>query len=188
MMIGQNTGAQSRTYKMIKEGTEGVEIGVWLGDTTVLFAERAKVHAVDPWSADCYTDEQFDKIIGRYSKEYNIEPTREGFQKFYDGVYENVCNRFEGKNVEVHRMTSKEWFEQNTKKDFDWVYVDGDHSFKACLYDLNQAWDVVRSGGVLYGDDYPNKPGVVQAVDSFVYAKNLKLNRFANNQWYIEKK
>ena len=189
MMFGQNTGAHTRTVKKIPIDSEGVEIGVWKGDTTVLFAERAKkVHAVDPWSAYCYNEKQFQRHVDRYAEHFSIEPTREGFQKHYDEIYKEVETRFQDKNVELYRMTSDDWFEQNTKKDYDWIYVDGSHAFEGCLKDLKRAWGIIRSGGVLYGDDYPNKPGVVQAVDSFVYAKNLKLNRFANNQWYIEKK
>ena len=39
----------------------------------------------------------------------------------------------------------------------------------------------------MFGDDYPQKSGVVSAVDQFVKENNLKLNKFSVNQWYIDK-
>jgi predicted O-methyltransferase YrrM len=50
----------------------------------------------------------------------------------------------------------------------DLVYVDASHEAEDVAKDLRAYWDVVRAGGVLFGDDYaPAWPGVVKAVDAF---------------------
>ena len=50
----------------------------------------------------------------------------------------------------------------------DLVYVDASHEAEDVAKDLRVYWDVVRPGGVLFGDDYaPAWPGVVKAVDAF---------------------
>lgn len=169
---------------LIDKGSEGVEIGVWIGDTTEKFAAKASlVHAVDAYDITVFGEDEFEKLCARYSKLYNIEPTKEGFAKFYDNIYQGVVDRFEGRNVQVYRMNSTEWFAQNTKTDYDWIYVDGDHSYDGCLRDLNNAWDVIRKGGVMYGDDLNSKKGVRMALQEFGHQYvDLGLG-----QWKIEK-
>jgi hypothetical protein len=51
----------------------------------------------------------------------------------------------------------------------DWVYIDADHSYKACLADLAGWWPKVKSGGYVMGHDHHQKrePGVVAAVAEF---------------------
>lgn len=180
-----NVGSQSIADR-IEEGSEGVEIGVWRGDTTAKFAEKAKlVHAVDSWDVSVFDD--FDKICDKYSTMYNIEPTREGFAVFYDGVYNSVVDRFADSNVQVYRMSSGDWFDQNTKTDYDWVYVDGDHTYDGCMADLRSSWKIIREGGVLYGDDINAKHEVRSAVKQFAQETRKKLVELGQNQWMIKK-
>ena len=49
---------------------------------------------------------------------------------------------------------------------FDFIYVDGDHSFKGCLRDMELYWPKVKKGGCLAGHDY-NMDEVKQAVSVF---------------------
>lgn len=49
---------------------------------------------------------------------------------------------------------------------FDFVFIDGDHSYEGCAADIAAYRPLLRVGGVLAGHDYGAKhPGVVQAVD-----------------------
>jgi hypothetical protein len=53
---------------------------------------------------------------------------------------------------------------------FDWVYVDGDHSYEGCSRDLELYAPKVRSGGFLLVDDYKTGwwgDGLIRAVDEF---------------------
>jgi hypothetical protein len=190
MMRGINTGARTTRYKIPLRST-GVEIGVWQGDTTLLFAKRAHhITAVDPWSIvplkESMDEKEFDQFIVRYSPIVGGK-TEKQFTDYYDKLYHKVLTKFENKNIDVFRGTSSMFFTENTKKDYDWVYVDGDHSHDGCLHDLRNSWEIIKSGGILFGDDYPNKPGVVSAVDQFCEEIGDTMERFANNQFLINK-
>ena len=93
--------------------------------------------------------------------------------------------------VTMHRMTSTEWFETKPEK-LDWIYVDGDHSYHGCLNDLESALKVVKTGGLIMGDDYlwPSakygKLGVTDAVDRFCKRYMLLKQRFGETQFLIK--
>ena len=89
------------------------------------------------------------------------------------------------KNITKEKLN--EWYKINKKTDFDWVYIDGLHNHDGCYHDLIECWKIIRPAGIMFGDDYPNKSGVVTAVNQFVKENKLVLNRFSHNQWYIDK-
>ena len=180
-----NKGSQ-KIADRIDEGSEGVEIGVWKGDTTEKFSKKAgHVHAVDPWAVTEFDD--FQAIVNKYAGMFNIEPTRESFADFYDTVYDSVVKRFADSNVTIYRMTSDDWFVQNTKTDYDWVYIDGDHSYNGCMKDLISSWKIIREGGVMYGDDIHAKASVRQAINQWCKDTNNRLVELGQNQWMIKK-
>lgn len=51
----------------------------------------------------------------------------------------------------------------------DFLYIDGDHGYKAVLGDLKAWWPHLVDGALLCGDDYddPLSPGVAKAWDEF---------------------
>jgi hypothetical protein len=171
--------------KLIGKGSRGVEIGVWKGSTTKKFLERnlEKLILIDPWSVDPYKErgeEKFNEYIKRYS-ELVEGKTEEKFQSYYDEVYREVIQMF-GRVpcVNIFRATSSQWFEEQWNGElFDWVYIDGDHSYEGAMYDLKMSQKIVRKGGLIIGDDYKwrspgGKPGVKKAVDEF--SKNTGMN------------
>lgn len=70
----------------------------------------------------------------------------------------------------------------------DLIYLDGDHSYRSVIADIQMWWDNLRSGGVMFGDDYLAFEGVKQAVQAFVFDRNLE-NYFTveDNKWVIKK-
>jgi len=186
---GRNKGGKS-TAKKIPKGSVGIEIGVWKGFTSEKFVEKTKhLHLVDSWSVIPYekSDEHgnYENYISRYSKMVgSTDPV--DFQKFYDDIYESVCNKFKDKAVTIHRMTSTEFF-RTFDHEVDWVYVDGDHSYSGCLDDLENAKKIIKKGGAIFGDDFNKveKPGVKKAVNEFVQKYNLPLEIFAGDQYQI---
>lgn len=55
------------------------------------------------------------------------------------------------------------------EKSYDFIYVDGDHSFSGALSDARLSWPLLRVDGVLIFDDYKNdRFGVHDAVDEFI--------------------
>lgn len=76
------------------------------------------------------------------------------------------------------------------EKRFDFVYLDGDHRYRAVKRDIASWWPLVRSGGMLAGHDYcAAGAGVVRAVDEFVREERLTLfvTREAWASWLVYK-
>lgn len=188
MMFGNNPGT-NETWKHIPKNSVGVELGVWKGDSTEKFLKRANlIHAVDAWSYIPYqeTDEfgNYENYLKRYSK-LTGSSKEEDFQKYYDKIYNSVKNRFKGKPVIIHRCSTNFFFD-NFKDKVDWVYVDASHAYGQCLKDLLQSIQIIKPGGILFGDDYSDaKPGVKAAVDQFLKMTGYKIDNFYQDQYRI---
>jgi len=68
---------------------------------------------------------------------------------------------------------------------FDFVYVDGDHSYKWALHDMTNYWNKVKSGGVLCGHDR-SLSGVAQALAKFSH-QFTPTEEPQGDSWYIIK-
>lgn len=191
MMIGQNTNSVSILDK-IPHGSIGAEIGVWKGDSSELFLKKTnplELHLVDPWSFDAFSinlsEEEYKSDIEKYSRLTNSKD-KKSFETYYDSIYKGVIRRFKDyDNVIIHRKTSTEWF-NNFDKKLDWIYIDGDHTYIGCLNDLTNCLRVMKSNGIIFGDDYGNKPDVKKAVDDFVKTKNFSFAILGKNQFMIK--
>lgn len=187
MMYGRNIHSEE-TWKRIPEGTVGIEIGVWKGGSSEKFLRRAShLHLVDSWSPIAYenSDEHgtYENYLDRYAELVGSRDPAD-FQRYYDNILQGVIDKFAGKPITIHRMNSRDFFKQFTEQ-VDWVYVDADHSYEGCLHDLENSLRVVKPGGIIFGDDYTNKPGVRRAVDEFVQRTGLPFNNFHGTQYEI---
>ena len=80
---------------------------------------------------------------------------------------------------------------------FDFIYIDGNHSYDFVKADLEAWWPKLKSGGAICGDDYQEGYyqvtsldfGVVKAVDEF-RAKSSDLSQFQlfKDQFVLVKK
>lgn len=147
-------------HKVLKGGV-CLEIGVYDG----VFSERilritrpTQLVLVDPWAAENNTGSKVDP------------------QSAHDARYAHVLSAFAEERtsgvVKIIRSTSDEALESLKTQQFDFVYIDGDHSYEQVLKDLRNYFPLVRSGGLLAGDDY-HYDSVRKAVDEFVAAHGL---------------
>jgi len=70
---------------------------------------------------------------------------------------------------------------------FDFAYVDGSHLFDAVFLDLIYLGQLVRPGGIMFGDDY-QAPSVSKAVSFCVANLGWKLEELASSErhrWYV---
>ena len=142
------------------------EIGVWEGDFSnqiLHFGNPAKLHLIDPWIS------QYPKSGRWYS----------GPQAGLDNKFEEVSSSFANdERVVIHReFSSKVQFEKDY---FDWVYIDGDHTYKVVKADLCKYYSLIKTGGFLCGHDYgpsgkDTNGGPRRAVDEFCEERNLSL-------------
>ena len=146
MMFGKNPGTDA-TWKRIPEYSVGAELGVWKGESSVKFLRRAShIHLVDAWAPEVFEGSNefggYQAYLHRYSK-LTGEATTEGFQRYYDKIYEDVKKSFYGRPVTIHRMSTSHWFDTFQQK-LDWIYVDASHGYEGCLHDLTRAVEKVK--------------------------------------------
>ena len=202
-MVGTNRDFDNIAH-LIQPDTVGAEIGVWMARSSKRMLEIGikELHLVDSWSVEPYkvSGEHggYDKYIERYTKLVGGNSEAD-FKNYYEKVFRLVQDTV-GKDPRtvIHRMSSKDWFDnfdENFEEKLDWIYVDGDHTHKGCLNDLNRALDVVKPGGLILGDDYvwekkegtySGKPEVTLAVDEFCSTHNLEKTRYGNVQFAIK--
>ena len=203
-MMGGSTNKDSKDVMyLVDKDTVGAEIGVWKANTSVNFVKRGvkELHLVDAWSVEVYKEGvgqtgewgSYQKYLERY-RQVTGGTTEEHFKAYYDKTYNEVVKRFKQmEHVQVHRMSSTDWFAKQEDNYFDWIYLDGDHSYEGVLNDLNSSRRVVKDGGIILGDDYAwpfqkhGKPGVTAAVDQFIEETGLKvLQEGATTQFSIQ--
>ena len=107
------------------------EIGIWAGSYSerILKLRRPReLHLVDPW---LFVPSLPERMYGGA-----VAPD----QRYMDSLMRSVVDRFSANpEVKIHRQTSIEAAKAFGEGYFDWIYIDGDHSFGAVLADLN-AW------------------------------------------------
>ena len=126
-----------------------IEIGSFIGESTIIFAEHFKqVIAIAPFQPD-------------YHKE---DPT----SKFnFDEVYDEYIRRTSPfPNIKTLRLTSDSAIDVLKDELFDFIYIDGIHTYEQVKIDIENYQPLVKSGGVIGGHDYgPHWPTVNKAVD-----------------------
>jgi hypothetical protein len=120
---------------------------------------------IDPW---------MEQDQSQYFRDTNnVGRTRQ------DQRYNKVLRAFASKNpgrecrvLRTFSVDAAEHFEDGT---FDWVFIDGNHSFEACLEDLRVWAPKVKDDGLICGHDYAahasarnSRYGVVDAVSTFL--------------------
>lgn len=158
--------------RLPREGV-GAEIGVWKGHFSARLLQATnprELHLIDPWAfqPDCP-----DRMYGG-SHAHGQEDMDAIFAQVRDGVGTHPA-------VTIHRGTSATVLGTFDAAYFDWIYIDGDHSYTAVLEDLELAFRTVRPGGMIAGDDYRWGPDegcpVRRAVRDFLRRKGLKRRR-----------
>lgn len=116
----------------------GAEVGVYKGAFTEKFCEVGlKMYAIDPWISY--------KGAGRTQQD-------QVRQDFLYGHTQRTLALF--KDCTIIRAPSMDALKQFKDGSLDFVYLDGDHSFRYIAEDLVEWSKKVRSGGAVSGHDY----------------------------------
>ncbi|MEQ8194944.1 MAG: class I SAM-dependent methyltransferase, partial [Rhodospirillales bacterium] len=93
----------------------------------------------------------------------------------YQGVLDRFADPITQGTVTVHRKYSADAAKLFDDRYFDWVYIDGMHTYDAVAADLRDYLPKVNPDGFICGHDYTNHPvaqrmnfGVIEAVNEFV--------------------
>lgn len=142
----------------------GVEIGVANGvysEVLMSANPRLTMWGVDPYEPhEGYRDYVHKTTYDQMQKE-----AHERLDKFREYHF-----------VRKYSVDAAKDFEDNT---LDFVYIDGDHCFEACVADIAAWIKKIRPGGIIAGHDYFKHKGnariqVVQAVQGYVDAWQIK--------------
>jgi predicted O-methyltransferase YrrM len=94
--------------------------------------------------------------------------------------YETAKEKLAGLNVDIVRSRSRDAVNKFSDKSVDFVYIDADHRFDACMMDIIEYAPKVREGGMILAHDYcaAYHGGVLQAVNAYTYAHHI-------DPWYV---
>lgn len=168
--------------KMMPEKSICAEIGVWKGafsQRILKVAKPKKLHLIDPWL-----------FQPEYPERWYGGSQAQG-QTHMDGIYEAVVRSFGAlKNVVIHRELSHVAAAQFHEGYFDWVYIDGNHSYEFVKSDLELYAKKVRQGGFIAGDDYYWGPlqgfPVKRAVDEFINSTGVIVIKVDRGQFILQ--
>ena len=133
-----------------------IEIGVATGNHAAAIKSilnPKKLYLLDAWGLD----------------EAYLEITKESPAEFYHALWLTQAMFFGDAAVEIIQGKSTVEHKRFEDGDFDFIYIDANHSYDAVKKDLENWFPKLRSGGVFAGHDYCEKTGfgVIQAVDEF---------------------
>ena len=158
--------------KLIKETnpTHIIEVGAWLGQSTINMAKvlkrdnrDCKITTVDTWLGAL-------EFIGSNKSDRNLMK-KNGYPQVYYQFLSNVVHNEVEDYINPFPSTSliaARYFQKNNIK-ADLIYIDASHDYEDVVADLNAYWPLVKDGGIMFGDDFDIGawPGVVQAVNEF---------------------
>lgn len=132
-----------------------LEIGSWMGCSTIPLAHIAKLHrgklcCVDSWLGSP------DEDLGWIADQQDV------FRAFWKRI-----NQAELSDVVIPmRGKSKDILPLLFSRQFDIVYIDGGHSYADVSFDISQALRLLKPRGLIAGHDYDEAhPDVKKAVD-----------------------
>ena len=138
----------------IPENAVICEIGVMQGQLTVQMLRALKpkqIHCIDPWL--------------RYGEHADRQHNGPGIA----GVVIPALGTIP--QVKVHVKRSQDAIDEFPDEFFDFIYIDGLHTYEQVKLDLDLYWPKLKCGGVVAGDDYgwANSPTctVKRAVQEF---------------------
>jgi predicted O-methyltransferase YrrM len=135
-----------------------LQIGAYVGHASMWMVDNILTHPesmlydVDTW-------------------EGSEEPMHNNFD--WSNVYSTYMANIDSLKVVPRMMTSDEYFKL-PQPEFDFIYVDGDHTAVQVWKDIENSWAVLKTGGIIAMDDYTWGAGLppykrpASAIDKFL--------------------
>lgn len=140
----------------IKPEHIGVEIGIYKGDSSVVFLEQCSyMYFVDPCVEYAENpDKDWFTVEDRYLERL----------KSYAGRFTFIKDFSTAAAIKIPQV--------------DFVFIDANHEYKYVKEDIEIYWLKIKPGGFMCGHDYTGgHPGVTQAVDEFFGKLGLEVER-----------
>lgn len=150
---------------------EGIEIGTSLGYTTEYLLDTnpmLQLHGVDPYCA--YTD---------WNSVYFDDAFKENeYKTFLDRIASNASR------YTHHRKTSDDAASDFDDDSFDFIFIDGVHTYTQVLKDCQNYYSKLRVGGLFCGHDFTQVAGVGKAVLEFAQSVGAHPSLTKQDVWY----
>jgi len=147
----------------------GIEIGVAVGDNSLSILKEfavGKLFLIDP-----YVPYEFDGRMWDASADYAIAHTKLA-------EYPQV--------VWLRKTSESANREFQNEEAFDFVYIDGDHSYESVKKDITLYYPLIKNNGLIGGHDYtPYTETVMRAVNEFAEEAKLELHTVFPDWWFI---
>lgn len=154
------------------EDNKMIEIGSYMGESTHIFGSCGlftEINCIEPFSGTENFNDKNNHTWEEVWEEYdtNIRQFKDIVKLHEDYSYdEKVLSKF-------------------NDDEYDFVYVDGNHSFESTRQDFELYIPKIKSNGVLGGHDYQQGFGVDDALEEICDPSNLIL--FRDSSWLIKK-
>lgn len=154
----------------------GIEIGVCWGINSYMLLECCP---------------NISTLVGIDHYEAYKDWDREIFQHEQDHSYNKLLHNMTVMGPRFKLLKSKSSIAASELQDneYDFVFIDADHSMKAVLSDLDNYWPKIKQGGIIAGHD-ANLFSVNFAVTSWVKRKGIdptSIKMLENQAWYFIK-
>lgn len=177
-----NLSSRETLFQSLPSALKIAEVGVLNGEFSAVIRKSGPCEL---WLIDCWIAPP-----GYPVDEVTLSQINADYFRAYLGVLGKFCGYSE---VSVIRAFSTEAAIHFSNGYFDVVYIDADHW--DCANDIRFWWPKVKSGGLLAGHDYLDKPtdqepnGVKRDVDSFITNSGLHLHLTQEtiSSWVIQK-
>jgi predicted O-methyltransferase YrrM len=157
-----------------------LQLGAYTGDATewlmnnILTSLDSTLQDVDTWRG---SDEEAHETID--------------FEKVY-GLY---LSRIRERDTVYHyRRTTFDFLIEHRSEQYDFIYVDADHTTVGVLLDAELSWPLLKSGGIMafddytWGDHYPMHQRPKPGIDLFLLRHSGEYDVLAVNlQYWIRK-
>jgi predicted O-methyltransferase YrrM len=169
-----------------------LEIGSFEGKSSVWFIENllnnqnSSISCIDPW----VTYDQKNDSLNSYHKDISkkdLSDLSEGyiFSDEYETFVKNIAETDKSSQVNIMKGFSDVLLPNliSTKKQYDIIFIDGNHTAPYVLSDAIMSWKLLKVNGIMIFDDYLwelEKPETLRpkmAVDNFIsnYADYLEV-------------
>jgi predicted O-methyltransferase YrrM len=158
---------------MLPERQSFLEVGCFEGRGTCWFLEHGldatgEITCIDPFMGSMeHTDLDLSELYSRFN--LNVDSVKKPEQSIRTMAYDS------------YKALAKLIVE---RKEFDFIYIDGDHTAPAVLTDACMAWGLLKKGGVMLFDDYhwnpegytdQQKPKIAVDMFSYVFKGQFKV-------------
>ena len=164
-----------------KPNLKFLQIGAYTGDASVWMLDNILTDStstltdVDTWAGSKeveHSNINFDKVHTYYKK--RMEPYS---------------------NINLIQNNSNDFFKSNSKTMYNFIYIDGAHTYAQVLKDAENAWNTLLMGGIIAFDDYlwgkelPPELTPGPAIDEFLnkYKKNIEILKIEYQVWIRKK-